>query len=617
MAQNIAIEAQKPAKRYTRADFAALRYRLNGLALEGILTRLFTEDDLDARGISSAADLNAWLKDLLAVLIERAKKANPLVAGHLENAQKFNRWPAQVVNFLFTAGEQDYSLPRPDDTLTEWFKPVVVNALKAEGIDTLGGLKRYIEARGAAWHMAVPRIGAGKAQTLERWLRKNEATMGPIAMPRPPAVVTSQLELDPSTAIIPLERVARVASSLDGSHGINRNQTHCLISARNDLGAIHAYLMRYQDREATRRSYQKELERFLLWCIKQRGVAMSSVLAEDCEAYKAFLNDPAPAWTGKRAQRLSTAWRPFLGPLDPRSQRYSVHVLRTFFQWLVNVRYLGGNPWAVVIDPAVEEKETALDIDKAVPLNLWLRLVQIDGLLDRICQAHAPSDRAGIARTGREQAAVGAQYRLARAAILLIGFTGLRREEAVTAGRHKLKLVTDLPPDAPQLWELSILGKRKKWRTVFLPERAVAALRAHWLDRGHDFEGGSELRLLSPVTLGGTASRKKHLAEDGTSLTGAGFTPHGLYQLVRSLVTRMAADESLPLSGEDRATLVRLAPHALRHTFATQAARKMPPDVLQKLLGHASLATTTIYVRAERGRAIAEYAKYVDIPLAY
>lgn len=614
MAQNTDVAAQRPAKRYTRADFAALRYRLNGLALEGIYSRLFSEDDLEARGIHSPADLNAWLKELLAILIERAKKANPLVAGHLENAQKFNRWPAQVVNFLIAAGEQDYSLPKPDDTLTEWFKPVVVSALKAEGIDTPGALKRYIQARGDGWHRAVPRIGAGKARTLERWLRKNESTMGALVMPRPPSVVTGQVELAPVAGLVPLERVSQVASSLDGSSGLNRNQAFCLISAKNDLAAIHAYLLRYQDRVATRRSYQKELERFLLWCVTERKIAMSSAMGEDCEAYKAFLNQPAATWVGKRAQRLSSDWRPFIGPLEPGSQRYAVQVLRTFFQWLVNVRYLSGNPWAVVVDPAVEVKEAPLDIEKAVPLDLWLRLIEVGGVLDRACEAHSSHARPGAAMTGREQAAVGAQYRLARAAILLIGFTGLRREEAVTATKDRLRLVPELPPGSPPIWELAVLGKRKKWRTVLLPERAVAALRAHWLDRGHDFAASGDLALLSPVTLGGATARRKHLADDGMSLTGVGFTAHGLYQLVRTTVTRMAADKSLALTEPDRAVLQRLAPHALRHTFATQAARKMPPDVLQKLLGHASLSTTTIYVRAEKRRAVSEYAKYLVDP---
>ena len=46
-------------------------------------------------------------------------------------------------------------------------------------------------------------------------------------------------------------------------------------------------------------------------------------------------------------------------------------------------------------------------------------------------------------------------------------------------------------------------------------------------------------------------------------------------------------------------TKVELAPHTLRRCFATrQAINGMPLPVLQKVLGHASLSSTSVYVRA-------------------
>ncbi|WP_250520369.1 MULTISPECIES: site-specific integrase [unclassified Caballeronia] len=51
--------------------------------------------------------------------------------------------------------------------------------------------------------------------------------------------------------------------------------------------------------------------------------------------------------------------------------------------------------------------------------------------------------------------------------------------------------------------------------------------------------------------------------------------------------------------------------HAFRHTFATHSvADEVPVDVVQKVLGHASLQTTTIYVQAERQRVVEEVARY-------
>ncbi|KXV06416.1 hypothetical protein CR51_11875 [Caballeronia megalochromosomata] len=51
--------------------------------------------------------------------------------------------------------------------------------------------------------------------------------------------------------------------------------------------------------------------------------------------------------------------------------------------------------------------------------------------------------------------------------------------------------------------------------------------------------------------------------------------------------------------------------HAFRHTFATQSvADEVPVDLVQKVLGHASLQTTTLYVQAEKQRVVEQVARY-------
>lgn len=71
-------------------------------------------------------------------------------------------------------------------------------------------------------------------------------------------------------------------------------------------------------------------------------------------------------------------------------------------------------------------------------------------------------------------------------------------------------------------------------------------------------------------------------------------------------------DERMPdLTEADRRRLAGLSPHAFRHTFGTQSvATDVPLDVVQQLLGHASLQTTSVYVTAEEKRRRAEIAKY-------
>ncbi|WP_244135144.1 site-specific integrase [Burkholderia sp. BCC0322] len=95
---------------------------------------------------------------------------------------------------------------------------------------------------------------------------------------------------------------------------------------------------------------------------------------------------------------------------------------------------------------------------------------------------------------------------------------------------------------------------------------------------------------------------------------GRGRPPHeiGGYAVrqARGLVAwalaqlRDAWPATLPeLSEAERQQLARTSPHALRHTFGTQTvAAGVPLDVAQRVLGHASLQTTTVYVTAEQRR---------------
>jgi integrase len=65
---------------------------------------------------------------------------------------------------------------------------------------------------------------------------------------------------------------------------------------------------------------------------------------------------------------------------------------------------------------------------------------------------------------------------------------------------------------------------------------------------------------------------------------------------------------------DERMRLGRANAHAFRHTFGTQSvADDVPVDVVQKVLGHASLQTTTIYVQAERQRVLEAVAAYYQL----
>lgn len=609
MAQNN--EVAVPVRRYTRVDFIALQATLNNISVEAVVRLYYNEEDLEERGCRSLADLEEFLEDMRDHLAQRATRANPAVASILADARSRKQWSKSVIDFLLANTDKDTSRPQLEDALSAWFKPTARKALWEARLKTVGDFKRFIESGGVHWYRSLMRIGQGKARAFERWFEANAVTLGPLRKPSP--VVSSDMVLvRPGTSVfVPLERMG-VVSELDGSQGRNRNNAFCFVAASNDLQAIQAYLNRFRERPKTYLAYQRELERFLLWCVCERGLPMSGVLTDDCEAYKDFLRQLPPRWCGRRQPRGSSDWRPFVGKLDPKSARYAVQILRTFFEWLVRVRYLGGNPWITVADPVVEQQELPIQIEKALPAALWATLSDEGGLLDRACERHA--DRGALGRPLDEigpsdPAVAGIQYRLARAAILLLGTSGLRREEAANATRDRM---TSEFLREKGMWSLAVLGKRKKWRTVFFPRRTGDALADHWRDRGLCLLEDAQLPapLLSPLVLPPTTTaRRKHL-EPSAPRGGAGFSVRGLHQLVTATLKRMAKDSSLDLTQDERAILMRAAPHAFRHTFATlSVADEVHLNVLQQQLGHASLNTTSIYVQAEKARRVDQLSR--------
>ncbi len=588
MAQNTQVE--RPIPRYTRTDFTSLRAWLSGVDVQRIASLYFTEDELDAIGCVMPAMLQGRLEAMRDHLIERAVVANPKLAEGLRYARRSDKWSKLAMGYLFEAAEFSAGEPIPQDGLAAWFKPRIVRALESEGLRSLADLVGLIELRGAGWWRPIARIGHGKARSIEAWLTRFPRTLGVLTITEERDRVHAPIVLSPECPIlVPLEQIA-LPSELDGRNGVNRAPSFSLIQARHDLDAVQAFLVKYRSQEKTRRAYQKEIERFLLWCIYKAGKPLSSVLAEDCEHYKAFLEKPDPDWCGQKVKRFSVRWRPFEGALSAPSQRYAITILKTLFKWLVDVRYLAGNPWVAVGNPIVETHQTPLRIEKALSEDLWTRFAREGGILDQSCMVSKSDHRE--------------QQRIVRAAVLLMGHTGIRREEAATARRQHLKPV----PGKADLWELDVLGKRRKWRTVFLPYRVVDALMDHWEDRGEDFESG-EGTLLSPVVIPLTpTARRKHFEEPEV---GAGFSADGLYRCIKTGLDRIAENRLLELEEHEREIFRSVGLHAFRHTFGTiAAARALPLDVLQRLLGHASLQTTSIYVQAERKRSIEEMSKY-------
>lgn len=122
---------------------------------------------------------------------------------------------------------------------------------------------------------------------------------------------------------------------------------------------------------------------------------------------------------------------------------------------------------------------------------------------------------------------------------------------------------------------VTVLGKGKKERVVFLSERAL-----EYLERYLDGRKSGSVIL---------ACRAPH----------QGLKKNALENIIRKIAKN---------AGMDR----RVFPHLLRHTFATRALNKgMPLPSLCDIMGHASVDTTRIYAKNGSGKLKYEYDMYV------
>lgn len=182
-------------------------------------------------------------------LEHRACDANPHLAEALRDDRRSKHVSRTAIDYLVQAADTDNATPRRQDPLSMWFQSRISTRLKAEGAETIDGLIALINARGPEWWKPITRIGEGKAAAIHAWLQKHREIAGllkPSAFHSDLALRTDVMVLDPDAPILlPFERIA-LPERLSGADGINRNTHRCLISARNDLQAIEAYLYKFR-----------------------------------------------------------------------------------------------------------------------------------------------------------------------------------------------------------------------------------------------------------------------------------------------------------------------------------------------------------------------------------
>ena len=516
--------------------------------------------------------------------------------------------------------------PKAGDSVAAWLNPTLAGHLEAADIFTLAQLVERINGVGRRWYAGIKAMGEGKALRIEEWLKdvanahhdSLELQLGRhVAMARS-KLYAHELNavVEPATAIRPLEKFI-VPAELDGTRGVYRRpQAQCLLKASNDYQAILAWLRskhgltpdqkahlkaRRRQRDTgveqsmdwlqalsnTQRAYRKEAERFLLWAITHKGKALSSMSNEDCIEYRDFLADPQPRsrWCGDRGrERWSPLWRPFEGPLSASAQRHAVTILKNLYGFLVDQNYLMGNPWSAVGVPRTAGPK--VNAGRSFSVAQW---GFIEGQLKLL-----PT--------------TSANRRLTFGLHLLYA-TGLRLSEVVVATVDDLQWVeypADAHDDEPmQGWLLRVIGKGQKEREVPLPIDVVGELAKYMVSRGLDADpediGNQGAFLLGKAS--DAAERAPWLSTGQLFDPRQGIAATTFYDQIKSYFADCAGVLRGHGDAKGAERFSRASTHWMRHSHASHAiAGGMPIEIAQQNLGHASLATTTVYVTTEKRR---------------
>jgi site-specific recombinase XerD len=511
--------------------------------------------------------------------------------------------------------------PRAGDSVCAWFHPSLAQHLEGAGLFTIAQLVERINGIGRRWHASIKAMGPGKGARIVAWLRDNEATLNQY-LGRHVDVARSKLfthelaaVVQASSEIRPLEKFV-VPAELDGRAGLYRRpQAQCLLKATHDYQAILAWLQAkhgmtpaqkahasahraqrssgveqamdwLQFLSNTQRAYRKEAERFLLWAVVQRQKPLSSMTNEDCVAYRDFLADPQPAsrWCGARSRpRWSPLWRPFEGPLSASAQGHAITILKNLYGFLVDQNYLMGNPWAAVSVPRGAAPK--VNAGRSFTRAQWQFIAaQADMLVD-----------------------TSANKRL-KFALRLLYATGLRLSEVVAATVDDLSWVEYPSVDEGETlqgWLLQVIGKGNKLREVPLPNEVVEELKDYLQSRRLSREpgdiGNQGAHLLGKAS--DISERAPRLAAHVDQDPRGGLAASTLYNQFKSFFGDCASVLRHQGDGKGAERFDKASSHWLRHTHASHAiASGMPIEIAQQNLGHASLATTTIYLTTEQRR---------------
>jgi integrase len=536
------------------------------------------------------------------------------------------------------------------DKLEGWFTPTLVERLVGAGFDSILELAVAMAAKPDDWYAGIPGIGESKANRISAFMRHSLGDIEhELSRRRIPFLMVEQVNpVRERYGVIDLEELKAISSppssrllsseDLDGSHGRLRNRLSAsAIEADNDYEAMKLWLA-LKKSSVTVRLYEREVTRLIAWSIHVRRKPMSSLSMEDALAYRDFMLKPPADFIvhkgpRKRPNRSETAIETGRAQsvglftqtsLKASTVKKALVIISGFYSWLVKAGYVTANPFAGVqvasgltgVGMGSTDSEDKAGLERARErrgsvLNRVLPLEAVDAIDRYLDKVPEEKDRAFHAR--------------ARFIFKFASMTGLRISEMAAARRDAMVYVEPDPKNGVQGgWILHVLGKRDKHREVPLPHALIVELLAYMTHRGLVTLPSPSVSVDKGAFLVGAypdhvfAEDKTEAGEDPTSgvlvadpsirvkrakkKKGDGVRPQTIHLTLKELF-RIALASGNFKDDETAAKMQAASAHWLRHTMATRSvAGGVPVDVVQDLLGHANISTTSIYVQAERKR---------------
>lgn len=529
------------------------RWRLVGLSIKPLVQHAAPPSMTDW---ASALGLDDFGHAELLALYQEAFPAD-------RRAARNSRLRAQQLSLLQSLAGGAAEIAQPLHRLDAWFPAHLCRSLAASGLVLLRDLQGRVQA-GGRWWATIPRIGVGKAERL----RQHLALLLPdtALAPASAALATRGRQLAALMCpALPLAggRAPATLAEADDTVDVDKVPWQAPGAARDlttDLPAVRAWLLAHAGSDATAKTYSREMLRLVLF-LDQQALCLSRCDAEVCLAYQALLQHPPAGWTGKRSAPLGhAAWRPFSGPLSPRSQRHAVAVVSACFAWLSARGYLLRNPWHGLAQARAPAQGAGSPTDRVLSPVQWAAIL-------RPLEAWSASEAA------------------AERMVFLLHFlqaTGLRAAELLRAR------VGDLTQQ-DGAWLLRVPAKGKRQRLIPVMGEAERALVRYLGARGLGWDAVAQqpdLPLLASIS-----RPAQHLSY------------RSLYGSMKHWLKKAIEASSLPW--QDQMAAARASPHWLRRACGVQAlARGLAPNTVGQCLGHAHPRSSAAYPLAEVGLAV-------------